>query len=359
MNAVVEHLHSSPAHAPSIWQMPAEEQVAVLQSTLYPGAADQSVRMVLSYCRAADLDPLMKPVHLVPMSVKVARNEWGDDQYETRDVVMPGIGLYRIRAARTGQYAGMDEPEFGPMKTLHYKRRIAEWVQDGGRRKKVWRYEDATLEYPEWCKVVVYRIVCGARCPFPAVEYWRENYATAGRNTEAPNEMWERRPFGQLAKCAEAQALRKAFPEVGAQPTAEEMEGRIIDVDDVRTIDSTATVADSLMPRAKVHEAPAGDGSRNDFGADSSEGAASDAAAASAEAGVGREDGNSPGSTQPAGASTNSKPITEPMLRILRKKAEANGVPEADICKRFGVQALEHLPFQHVNEAMRMAGGAK
>ena len=39
--------------------------------------------------------------------------------------------------------------------------------------------------------------------------------------------MWAKRPFGQLSKCAEAQALRKAFPDTtGSQPTAEEMEGR-------------------------------------------------------------------------------------------------------------------------------------
>lgn len=42
--------------------------------------------------------------------------------------------------------------------------------------------------------------------------------------------MWKKRGRGQLAKCAEAQALRKGFPEVGNQPTADEMEGKTLDM---------------------------------------------------------------------------------------------------------------------------------
>ncbi len=40
--------------------------------------------------------------------------------------------------------------------------------------------------------------------------------------------MWTKRSYAQLTKCTEAQALRRAFPELlGGQPTAEEMEGKI------------------------------------------------------------------------------------------------------------------------------------
>lgn len=41
--------------------------------------------------------------------------------------------------------------------------------------------------------------------------------------------MWLKRAYAQLAKCAEAQALRKAFPEVGSAPTADEMEGKVFE----------------------------------------------------------------------------------------------------------------------------------
>lgn len=205
-----------------------------LKTSLYPGASDASVDMVLSYCRASGLDPMTKPVHIVPMSVTVGKDDRGYAKKEMRDVVMPGIGLYRINAARTDAYAGCSEPEFGPMLTMQVP---TEYWTDDGRGKRVKKTgEPVAFAYPEWCRITVTRIVEGVAREFSAKEYWIENYATAGNDTDAPNPMWKKRPFGQLAKCTEAQALRKAFPEaVGSQPTADEMEGKDV-------IEGSATV---------------------------------------------------------------------------------------------------------------------
>jgi len=183
-------------------QLPAMSEAAlveVLSNSLYPGAEKNSVVMVLAYCQAAHLDPMLKPVHIVPI--------WNTKAKKMQDTVMPGIGLYRIQAARTGQYAGISDPEYGPPITAKL----------GG----------VDVTYPEWCRVTVKRQMSnGLVAEFTANERWLENYATAGKDTIAPNTMWKRRAFAQLAKCAEAQALRKAFPEVGSAPTADEMEGK-------------------------------------------------------------------------------------------------------------------------------------
>lgn len=176
------------------------ELYEVLKSSLYPSASDNSVELVLNYCKATNLDVMQKPVHIVPM--------WDSKSGSMRDVVMPGIGLYRIQAARSG-CAGVSEPVFG------------DDVTDviGG----------VDVTYPKWCKVTVKRkLPDGQIVEFVAMEFWKENYAVRGGKDKsiAPNAMWQKRPYGQIAKCAEAQALRKAFPEVGAMPTAEEMEGK-------------------------------------------------------------------------------------------------------------------------------------
>jgi phage recombination protein Bet len=204
--------------------MPESALLDVLQSSVYPGASPHSIRLVLDYCKAAGLEPMQKPVHIVPM--------WDGRAREMRDVVLPGIGLYRTIAARSG-CAGVDEPEFGPD--------VTETI--GGQE----------ITFPLWCRVTVRRrLPTGEIAQFTAKELWKENYAAEGGldRSPAPNAMWTKRPYGQLAKCAEAQALRKAFPEIGAQPVAEEMEGKSI-VDDAVHVPTASKPAVS-MPRSKT-----------------------------------------------------------------------------------------------------------
>ncbi|CAD1792725.1 recombinase [Xanthomonas arboricola] len=208
MNAVAQ---IKPTGGQMVTAEQAEAIRTALKTSLYPGATDESVDMVLAYCRAGALDPMTKPVHIVPMWVPEKKQ--GNRLISPagmRDVIMPGIELYRTKAHRTGEYAGQDEATFGPT--------IEETL--GGVR----------VRYPEWCSVAVYRLVAGSPVRYSAKAYWLESYATQKRDSDAPNAMWKKRPFGQLEKCAEALALRKAFPEaVGAQPTAEEMEGRVLE----------------------------------------------------------------------------------------------------------------------------------
>lgn len=213
------------------------ELIQVLQSSLYPGANRASVELVLGYCDAARLDPMQKPVHIVPV--------WDAKAGQMRDVIMPGIGLYRTQASRTGQHLGTSDPEFGPMVTERL----------GGQE----------VTFPEWCRVTVRRLLPGgAVAEFSATEYWIENYAIKGgkEKSQAPNAMWSRRVRGQIAKCAEAQALRRAFPELCSALTAEEMEGKVLGDDpvpaqaprhmgDIQRVDAPAELPEALRIAAE------------------------------------------------------------------------------------------------------------
>lgn len=216
MNAVAtiqpSRLPIAPAIAKEFNLQPTEWRVLVDQ--IFPSAKSvESVMMALAYCRKRNLDIFKKPVHIVPM--------WSTAKGQMVETVWPGIAEIRTTAARTGEYAGIDAVEFGPMVEHSFTGIIGK----GQREETVTK----TVRFPEWASVVVYRIVQGQKCAYHAKVFWEETYASLGKS-DVPNEMWAKRPRGQLDKCVEAAALRKAFPEeLGNTYAAEEMEGRTID----------------------------------------------------------------------------------------------------------------------------------
>ena len=183
---------------------------ALVEAVFPLAKSADSVILALSYCKARKLDPFKRVVHIVPI--------YDSEQRRMVETIWPGIAELRTTAFRTGQYAGRDPAVYGNDKT--------ETVGN------------LQITYPEWCQVTVYRFLNGQRIPFPGPRvYWKETYAVTKRDDPSPNSMWRRRPHGQLDKCAEAAALRAAFPEeLGNEYAAEEMEGQARGPDHARDV---------------------------------------------------------------------------------------------------------------------------
>lgn len=190
----------------------------VLIDSIFPSAQTiEAVCMAIAYCKARKLDIMKKPVHIVPV--------WSSKENRYVETVWPSIAEIRITASRTGAYAGKDATAFGPEVTKNFTHTHNNET------------EEMEVTFPEWAQVTVYRIVQGVRCAFvgPKV-FWEEAYASKSRWSTIPNEMWADRRSGQLEKCAEAAALRAAFPEeLGNEYAAEEMAGRVVDTSAIKT----------------------------------------------------------------------------------------------------------------------------
>lgn len=171
-----------------------------LTDAIFPSAqTTESVILALAYCKARNLDPFKRQCHIVPI--------WDNKARRYVETVWPSISELRTTAFRTGKYAGRDPTSFGPDLT-------SEFPADN---------ETVKVVHPEWAQITVYRLVEGVRQPFPGpTVYWSESYAS--KKGGAPNEMWRKRPRGQLEKVAEAAALRAAFPEeLGGELCADEV----------------------------------------------------------------------------------------------------------------------------------------
>lgn len=152
--------------------------IRAVRDVLAPDLSDSELRLFAMVANRSGLDPFAKQVYAVKRKGRVT--------FQT------GIDGYRSTAERTGEYLGSDEPEYGP------------WVEK-------------PYGHPEWSRVVVHR---AGRNPQPATAYWDEFVPADGQDA-----MWRKMPRNQLAKCAEALALRKAFPFLLADVyTTEEMQ---------------------------------------------------------------------------------------------------------------------------------------
>ncbi len=160
--------------------------VELIRNTAAKGCSDEEVAQLLIIAHRTGLDPLARQVYMI--------QRW--DSRASRNVATPQTSIdgYRLVADRTNKYVPGRAP------TLEYDENGSLYSATAYIKK---------LAGGEWHEI-------------PATAYWDE-YAQRNKSGNL-TPLWEKMPRLMLAKCAEALALRKAFPaELSGLYTAEEM----------------------------------------------------------------------------------------------------------------------------------------
>lgn len=152
------------------------EHISLIKNQICKGATDLEMQLFLHVCYKKGLDPLTKQIYSV--------------KYGQERSIIVGIDGFRLVAERTGCYA--------PGKESTY-------VYDAqGRLQSATSYVKKMTRDGTWHEV-------------SESAYWAE-YGS-------DKQFWKKMPHVMLAKCAEAKALRRAFPnELSGLYTQEEME---------------------------------------------------------------------------------------------------------------------------------------
>lgn len=175
------------------WIEPTREQIDLLKRTIARGTSDDEFKLFLEACRRRRFDPFSKLIYPVKRYDSNARMEVM--------ALQSSIDSFRLVAERTGKYEGQVGPFWcGPDKVWH----------------DVWIEDDA----PRASRVGVWR--SGFKEPLWGVALW-SNYVQATKQGDV-TKFWRQMGPLMLAKCAESQALRRAFPEdLAGLYTSEEM----------------------------------------------------------------------------------------------------------------------------------------
>jgi len=176
------------------------QQVAALRQLGVDAAADGDLSVFFHVCNRTGLDPFARQIYMIGRNSKNMRT----DQWETKYTIQTGIDGFRLIARRASDRART---------TLGYEDTV--WCGDDGQWTDVWLSDKP----PRAAKLAVIRD--GQR--YPAVALMSEYMGTDKQGN--PTRMWQTKGALMLAKCAEALALRKAFPQdLSGLYTADEMQ---------------------------------------------------------------------------------------------------------------------------------------
>lgn len=185
-----------------------DEKKRIIRDTYARDASDAEFVVFLERCQRAGLEPGVQ-MHFTKRVGKMT--------------IVTAIDGFRLIAERTGKYAGNDDPVFSGD--------IAVGSKHG----------------PAKATVTVWKVMPdGVRYPFTASARWDEY------KPDQNDFMWKKMPYTMLGKCAEALALRKAFPQdLSGLYTADEMgqaDNNVVSVPVEAASVLEAALADGVTP---------------------------------------------------------------------------------------------------------------
>jgi phage recombination protein Bet len=199
MNALVKH---EGVNAPAQFT---DEQMNLIKTSFCKGLTDDEFKVFLYTCQRTGLDPFAKQIYAV-------KRFDGKAQREVM-TIQTGIDGYRLIADRSGTYAPGSEPTFT--------------YDPQGKIVSATSYVKKLTKDGTWHTV--------------SSQAFFEEYVQTTKDGRAMG-MWAKMGRTMLAKCAEALALRKAFPsQLSGIYTKEEM-------DQADVVDVTASTVANVKP---------------------------------------------------------------------------------------------------------------
>jgi len=197
-------------------------QIELIKTQVAKGATDDELKLFITVCRNTKLDPFVKQVHFVKRWDSKAGIEVG--------VIQVGIDGFRSIAEMSGRYAGSED-------VVYKDEQEAELAK-------------IKMQVPGSATATVYKLMDnGERYAFTATARWSEYYPG-----DKIGYMWRKMPFGQLGKCAEALALRKAFPkQLSGLYAPEEMDQGGATIDPKKQVESEFHKVKEMIGRAKMN----------------------------------------------------------------------------------------------------------